>query len=286
MASPIWKGHISFGLVNIPVGLYSAESRDSLDFDLIDRRDGARVRYRRVNEETGEKVPWSEVAKGHQQPDGEYVLLDPEELKQADPEAAETVRILDFVEAGAIGPTYFDKPYYLAPEKSGRKGYVLLREAMRETGMVGVAKVVIRQREHLAALLPGERVLVLNLLRFAHELRDPAEELALPAEEPEEHGITKKEMKSAVRLIKDMAAEWDPAAYRDEYRRKVLEWIEAKAEEGETAAPPAGEGPEGQQAGKVVDMSELLEKSRQRRRKQGGKSSGGSKSKKKKSSGS
>jgi DNA end-binding protein Ku len=283
MASPIWKGHISFGLVNIPVGLYSAESTESLEFDLIDSRDGAHVRYQRVNEKTGEEVPWSEVAKGYEHQEGEYVLLDPQELKQVDPEAAETVRILDFVEAGAIDYPYFDKPYYLAPEKGGRKGYVLLREAMRQTGMAGVAKVVIRQREHLAALLAGEQVLVLNLLRFSHELRDPSQELNLPEDGPEEYGITKKELKSATRLIKDMAAEWDPTAYRDEYRQKVLEWIEAKAQEGETAAPPAGKSRKGQEAGKVVDMSELLEKSRQRRKKKGGKSGG---SKKKKSSGS
>src|SRR6266850_587667 len=150
---PIWKGTINFGLVNIPVALYSAEADGSLDFDLLDRRDFSRVRYRRVNEKTGREVPWDEIVKGYEYKKGQYVALTDDDFLKANVEATQSIDILDFVDAADISPIYFDKPYYLVPLKNGQRAYALLREVMKRTGKVGIARVVIRSRQHLAALL-------------------------------------------------------------------------------------------------------------------------------------
>jgi DNA end-binding protein Ku len=151
---PIWTGTINFGLVNIPVALHSAEANNSIDFDLLDKRDFSRVRYRRVNEKTGREVPWDAIVKGYEYKKGEYVALTDDDFLKANAEATQSIDILDFVDAADISPVYFDKPYYLAPLKNGQRAYALLREVLRRTGKVGIARVVIRTREHLAALLP------------------------------------------------------------------------------------------------------------------------------------
>ena len=150
---PIWKGTINFGLVNIPVALYSAEADSSIDFDLLDKRDFSRVRYRRVNEKTGREVPWDEIVKGYEYKKGEYVALTDDDFLKANVEATQSIDILDFVDAADISPIYFDKPYYLVPLKNGQRAYALLREVLKRTGKVGIARVVIRTRQHLAALL-------------------------------------------------------------------------------------------------------------------------------------
>ena len=174
LGRPIWKGTINFGLVNIPVALYSAEADNSIDFDLLDKRDFSRVRYRRVNEKTGREVPWDEIVKGYEYKKGEYVALTDDDFLKANVEATQSIDILDFVDAADISPIYFDKPYYLVPLKNGQRAYALLREVLKRTGKVGIARVVIRTRQHLAALLADGPVLILNLLRFSHELRDPS----------------------------------------------------------------------------------------------------------------
>ena len=166
MARPIWKGHISFGLINIPVTLYPAEQRSELHFNLIDDRNKARVRYQRVNERTGEEVPWDNIVKGYEYEENEYVLLGDADFKQADVKATQTVELEDFVTAEEINGIYFDKPYYLVPSKAGIKGYVLLRETLKKTKKMGIARVVIRTREYVAALFPKGRGLVLDLLRY------------------------------------------------------------------------------------------------------------------------
>ena len=181
MARAIWKGSISFGLVNIPVGLYTAEQRDDISMHLLDRRNMARVRYKRVNEETGREVPWEEIVHGYEYEDGEYVVLSEEDLKRANPEATQTIDIVGFVEADEISPLYFDKPYYLGPQKKSEKGYALLREAFeahRQGGhrQGGHPHPAVPRRGHVA-----EDLLVLELLRFAHELRE-AEDLDLPGQ--------------------------------------------------------------------------------------------------------
>src|SRR5215813_1108253 len=205
MARPIWKGHISFGLVNIPISLYSAEDRTDLSFQLLDSRDHAHVRYHRVNEVTGEEVPWDRIVKGYEYDDGNYVLLSEEELENASPELTKTIEIEQFVDVADIDIRYFERPYMLVPDKKGEKGYVLLREAIAESGKAGIAKVVIRGRQYLAALMAQGNALVLELLRFHQELIDLAE-FDLPSSNLREYGVAKKEIDLAMKLIGGMTA--------------------------------------------------------------------------------
>lgn len=262
-ARPVWKGHISFGLVNIPITLYSAEKRVDLQFRMLDSRNNARVRYERVNEETGEEVPWNEIVKGYEYEDGAYVLLTDEDFKQVKPEATQTIELEQFVDAKAVDYVYFDKPYYLVPGRKGEKGYVLLREALRRSGKIGIARVVIRAREYLAALLPEGDALVLDLMRFHQELRQP-EELELPREDPVVYKISDREIAMAEQLVESMSADWDPSRFRDEYRERLLEYIDEKAREPGKVAAKAGEVPEPVATAEIIDLMELLKKSVER----------------------
>ncbi len=260
MARPIWKGHISFGLVSIPITLYSAEKRFDLHFKLLDSRDKAKIRYSRVNEVTGEEVPWDQIVKGYEYDDDKYVIVDDEEFKKVAVEATRTIEIEDFVDRDSIDYVYFDKPYFVAPDKKNQKGYVLLREVLRNTGKVGIAKVVIHTREYLSALFAMEDVLVLELLRFQQELRSPGE-FDLPEGGLSDYKVTKKEVDLAENLVEAMTTEWQPDKYKDEYRAELMEWIQKKAKSGGAEVPPeSAEEPE-EEGGKVIDMMELLKKS-------------------------
>ncbi|HKK52387.1 MAG TPA: Ku protein [Myxococcota bacterium] len=232
----IWKGHISFGLVSVPVRLYSAEQKADLQLHLIDSKNYSRIRYERVNAETGEEVPWDRAVKGYEYDDGNYVVLGKDELKQAAPEATRSIDIEEFVDLADIDPLFFDKPYFLEPDGRGAKAYALLREAMRESGRAGIARVVIRTRQYVAAMIPRGDGLVLNLLRYQQELRS-IEELDLPGD-LEEVGVKKTELKMARDLVKSMSGEWDPASYHDEYRERVMAWIEERIAAGEVEQAP------------------------------------------------
>ncbi len=257
MPRPIWKGHISFGLVNVPVILQSAEQRADLHFNLIDSRNEARVRYERVNEETGEEVPWNSIVKGFEYDENNYVLLKQKELEKASPELTKTIEIEQFVDLDEIDVAYFDKPYYLVPDKGGRKGYVLLREAMKKAGQVGIAQVAIRSRGHLAAVMPQGDVLLLELLRFHQEIRS-TDELDVPTSLAEVK-VTKKELELAGQLIEGMSAEWTPEKYRDEYRDALMELIESRISKGETAEVE-DEEPE-EESPRTVNFMDMLKKS-------------------------
>ncbi|HWM91363.1 MAG TPA: Ku protein [Thermoanaerobaculia bacterium] len=259
MARSIWKGSITFGLVNIPVGLYSAEKREeTVSFHLLDRRNMARVKYKRVNEETGREVPWDETVRGYEIEGGKHVVLSDEDLQRASPEKTQTVDILDFVDAEEIGPVFFDKPYYLAPDKRGAKSYALLRETLRRTKKVGISKVVIRTKQYLAAVMAQDEVIVLNILRFAHELRDP-KELDLPSGK---EGVSERELDMAERLVEGMVSDWDPEKYRDDYYKDLKKLIKERVEAGQLEespeAPPEAKKPE---RGQVVDLMALLKRS-------------------------
>lgn len=226
MPRAIWKGHVSFGLVNIPVALYPAEKRSELSFHMLDKRNKARIRFKRVNEETGEEVPWNDIVKAYDYGDGKYVEITDEDLKAAAPEKTQTAEILGFVDADQIDYVYYDKPYYLAPAKRGEKGYVLLRETLKRSGKVGIAKVVITSREHLAALVPeGEDAMALVLLRYAEEVRG-LDDLEVPAGGLKAQKVSDKEVQMAEKLVEAMSTDFDPAQYRDEYRDKLMEYIE------------------------------------------------------------
>jgi len=258
---PLWKGSINFGLVNIPVALYPAETSKSLDLDMLDRRDFAPIKYQRVNKQTGKEVPWDQIVKGYQYRKGEYVTLTDEELRRANVEATQSVDILDFVAGAEISPVYFDKPYYLEPLKNGRRAYMLLREVLTKSDKVAIARVVIRTREHLAAVIPQDDVLILNLLRFQHELRD-SKSLDLPEAGSKGRAISAGELQMAERLIEAMSGPWNPAKYRDEYREDVENLIEKKIKSGRPRAVAAhGKAPAPKPGGKVVDIMSLLQRS-------------------------
>src|SRR5581483_1137909 len=253
---PIWRGSLSFGLVNIPVALHAAETSNDISFKLLDRRNLAPVHYRRVNEETGNEVPWDEIVKGYEYEKGEYVPMTEADFERANSEATQTIEITDFVDDGDIDPVYYDKPYYLAPAKNAGKSYALLREVMRRTKTVGIAKVVIRSRQHLAAVFPQKSALVLELLRFAHELRD-ASGLDIPGDV----AIGEKELKMGERLIEAMADKWQPEKYRDEYREDLLALIERKVQEGKTKVIDERPPQAPKRRAKVIDIMDLLKRS-------------------------
>lgn len=264
MARALWKGSISFGLVNIPVGLYSAEDRDEgISFTQLDRRSMSPIGYRRYNKSTGEEVPWDEIVRGYEYEHGRYVVLGDEDFERANPKASRTVEILDFVDASEIEPVYFDKPYYLAPAGTTSKGYALLRETLRRTGKIGIARVVIRTREYLAAVIARDSVLVLEVLRYPYEIRSPAD-LDVPPEDLESVGVTEKELKMAERLVGEMVEAWEPAKYRDRYRDDLLARIQEKIKAGETEAAVEEEAAEEEAGAEVVDIMSLLKRSVER----------------------
>ena len=261
MARPVWKGAITFGLVHIPVNLYPGSTSSTLDLDLLDKRDFAPVGYQRINKRTGKAVAPDQIVKGYEYAKGEYVVVSDADFEQANVNATQTVEIQAFVEASEIAPCYFDTPYYLEPGKRAGKGYALLRETLRKTGRVGVATVVIRARQHLAVVMPVGRLLVLNTLRFADEIR-PASGLDLPAANLKTAGVSAKELELAERLVKDMTETWRPDAYRDTYRDDLLARIEHKVKSGQThdiGGDAEREPP--RRGAQVIDLMAALKKS-------------------------
>lgn len=260
MSRPIWKGQISFGLVNVPVVLYSAEQRADLSFRLIDSRNSARVRYERVNEETGEEVPWDKIVKGYEYEDGNYVLLSDEELEHASVEMTRTIEIQEFVDLSQIDMRYFDRPYVLVPGKNGEKGYVLLREAIAKSGRAGIASVVIRSRQYLAALVADGDALLLELLRYPQELRK-MKEFDLPGQDLRQHKVSKKEIELAEELIDGMTAEWDAEEHHDEYRDALMKLIELKVKSGQTEAIEDFGDEEAAELPKTLNFMDMLKRS-------------------------
>ncbi|MBA2654673.1 MAG: Ku protein [Gammaproteobacteria bacterium] len=255
---PIWKGQISFGLINIPVELYSAAKKTDLQFKLLDSRNKAKVRYERVNEKTGRDVPWSEIVKAYEVDKKNYVILEEEDFKNAAIENTQTFEIEDFIDRKSLDCTYFEKPYYLVPTQRSEKGYVLLREVLKKKEEVAIGKVIIRTRQYLAALLPHDDVLMLNILRFAEELRDTTG-LNVPKGGIKEYKITAKEVEMAEKLVESMTVKWNPKKYHDNYRDALMAWIKKKAKHGHIPMP-AKQEEEGKSA-EIVDFMELLKKS-------------------------
>jgi DNA end-binding protein Ku len=266
MARGLWKGAISFGLVNVPVELFSAEKRSSeLDLTMLDKRDLAPVGYKRYNKSSGEDVPWAEIVKGYEYEDGKYVVLSDEDFRRANVEAAKTVDIQAFVDAKDIPPLFFETPYYLSPGKRGEKAYALLRDALRKAGKAGIATVVIRTRQYLAAVMPQEDVLIMNTLRYADELK-AADELGIPAAALHAKASA-KEIDMALRLIEDMSEKWKPDKFKDTYREDLLARIEEKVKAGQTEEITQPEkGRKERAAGaEVIDLMALLKKSVERK---------------------
>jgi len=261
MARPIWNGTISFGLLNVPVQLFSGERTVDLHFRMLDSRDRKPIRYERVNADTGEEVAWKDIVKAFEYKKGNYVVIPEQELRAAAPEATETVAIETFVERDAISPTYFEKPYILVPRKKMEKGYVLLRETLKKTGRIGIGKVVIRTRQYLCALMPQEEALLLNLMRFPQELVPP-QEFELPAGKTSDYRITPREFEMAAQLIESMTADWKPAAFRDDFREKLQRFVSQRVAKAGSRKRPETEAPEpAKGTSNVVDFVALLQQS-------------------------
>ncbi len=254
MARAIWKGSISFGLVNIPIALYPATRREELKFRLLRKSDLSPVNYKRVAEKDGKEVPWDEIVKGYEYEKGNYVVLKDEDFQRVDLEATQAVDIQDFVDQNEIDPMFFCKPYYLEPQKGGDKAYALLRDALKDTNKVGIAKVVIKTQQYLAGVKPENGALVLELMHFADELADP-EKLHVPKKTE----VGKREINMAKSLIDSMSSKWNPEKYKDDYREALMEVIEEKVEAGgKEIEEKAKKAPK---PTKVIDLVSVLQKS-------------------------
>lgn len=262
MARSIWKGSIAFGLVNIPVSLTAAESKPDIQLHMVDSKNHSRIRYERVNADTGEEVPWDRLVKGYEHEEGQFILITEEEMESVRPELTKTIEITEFVALDEIDPILFDKPYYLEPEKRGFKAYSLLREALRSTGMAGISRVVIRTREYLSAMFVRGDVLMVMLLRFPQEIRVTSA-LELPASDEKKWMPVKKELDLAVRLIKEMSEKWKPDSFHDEYRDDLMAFIEKKIASGDSVddVVQTRDDEEEVAEGKVLDLASYLERS-------------------------
>ena len=241
MARSIWSGAISFGLVNVPVKLYTATSPKSVRFHQLSGKTGARIRQKRVDTVTGEEVPYEEIVKGYEITPDRYVVIQPDELEALDPKATKTIDIEEFVDLDEIDPIYYDHSYYLAPTAGGAKAYRLLLDAMRESGKVGIGKVVIRSKQQLCALRPTGEVLTLTTMLFGDEVLSPdrLDEL----ESVGEAEASERELRMAEQLIESLSGDFEPERFKDEYRERVLELIERKAAGEEIAVQPTAEEP-------------------------------------------
>jgi len=260
----LWKGAISFGLVHIPVALYSATTDHGIDFDWLDKRTMDPVGYKRINKKTGKEIARENIVKGIEYEDGEYVVLSDKEIADAYPKTTQTIEIESFVPANGIPFVYLERPYYVAPINRGTKVYALLRETLQRTQRIGVARVVIQTKQHLAALVPVGPGLVLNLLRWGADIR-PWTELPLPSEDAKKAGLREHELKMAEQLVEDMSAEWDPDDYKDEFKDEILRLVDRKVAAGQTETVTQIEPEEGQalesRGAKIIDLTELLQRS-------------------------
>jgi DNA end-binding protein Ku len=260
MARALWKGAISFGLVNIPVELYTAEDRKSFKFSMLDKRDLSPVGYKRYSKSSGKEVPWENVVKGYEYDKDQYVVLSDEDFKQANVRATQTIDIRAFVQAGEIPLEYYETPYYLAPGARGQKVYALLREALKATGRVAVAEVVLRTTPHLAVVYPEGKALMLNTLRYQDELKEPTG-LELPPESMKSAGVSAKEVELAKRLIDDMTGEWDPSQYKNTYHDDLMARIEEKIKKGQTEEITEAAKEDQPRTAQVIDLADLLKQS-------------------------
>jgi DNA end-binding protein Ku len=256
----LWKGAITFGLVHIPVGLHTASIEQGVDFDWLDKRSMDPVGYKRINKRTGKEIDKDDIVKGFEYEDGKYVVISPEEIEAIYPRTTQTIEIQRFIDANEIPFVYLERPYYVAPINKGQKVYALLREVLVKTGKVGLAKVVIATKQHLAALVPAGEVLVLNLLRWGDEVKSLAG-LDLPAAGVKGAKVNASEMKMAEQLVKDMSGKWNPDEFKDEFKHAVMKVVEKKVKAGdtETVIEPEEEAPA--EGAEIIDLTELLTRS-------------------------
>ena len=265
MSRIIWKGAISFGLVHVPVALYPASQEIGIDFDWLDKRSMDPVGYKRVNKRTGKEIERDDIVKGIKQQDGEYVVLSDEEIKAAYPVSTQTIEIERFVPANEIPFTYLEKPYYLAPIGKGEKVYALLRDAMAEAGVIGIARVVMHTKESLSALIPDGEALLLNTIRWAEEIR-PRSDIEFPPAGKSATKAKESELKMAGQLIRDMSGKWNPDDYADKFTHAIHDLAAKRVKAGKTEQVTSLEGDAAAPTSNVVDLTELLKKSLESRK--------------------
>ncbi|WP_371435063.1 Ku protein [Polaromonas sp.] len=256
----IWKGAITFGLVHIPVGLHTASIEQGVDFDWLDKRTMDPVGYKRINKKTGKEIDKENIVKGIAYEDGKYVIISPDEIEAVFPRTTQTIEIQRFIEADGIPFVYLERPYYLAPIGKGDKVYALLREVLLKTGKVGLAKVVIATKQHLAVLVPSDRALVLNLLRWGDEVRS-FDGLDLPSAGVKGAGISAAEMKMAEQLVMDMSGDWKPDDFKDEFKHQVMKLVAKKVKAGKTETVMQPEEEAAADSAQIIDLAELLAQS-------------------------
>ena len=249
----IWKGSISFGLITIPISLFPATRREELKFHMLRKSDLSPINYKRVAEADGKEVPWDQIVKGYEYEKGKFVVVSDEDFEKADVEATQTVDIVNFVELDEINPLFFYKPYYMQVEKGGEKAYSLLRDALTNSKKIGIARVVIKVREHLAAVKPQQSALMLELMHFAEELVDVSEFKA-----PTARAASKPEMNMAAQLIESMTDKWQPETYHDDYHEKLLKLIEEKVRRGSDKVPAPRKA---KKPSNVIDLVSVLQQS-------------------------
>ncbi|WP_322077468.1 non-homologous end joining protein Ku [Burkholderia cepacia] len=260
MARMIWKGAISFGLVHVPVQLFPATRTVKPSFRLLDRRSMDPVGYRQINKRTGREVTREDIVRGYEYEKERYVVLTDDEIRAANPESTQTVDIVTFVDEGAVSFLYLDTPYYLVPDRKGKKVYALLRDALKDSGKIGIAHVVMRDRQHLGALIPVGPLLALDTLRWQEELR-PLDELSVPAGDAKRAGVSARELAMAKKLIDDMSGSWTPDEYHDTFRDDILDLVERKVRAGRIEEIEDRPAQTGRAASNVVDLTELLKRS-------------------------
>ena len=226
----LWTGSVSFGLVNIPIKLYSAVQSSSLDLDMLDKRDHSNIKFKRVSEKTGKEVPWEDIVKGYKV-DSQYVILTDEDFKKASPEKTKTIDISEFVETEEVPPIYYDASYYMEPEKTGGKAYVLLRDALAKSKKAALGSFVLRNKENLCLIAPSEKILVLHKIRYADEIRS-SEDIKIP-----EAKVSNPEVQMALQLIEQLSGEFDVSKYKDTYTDTLMKFIQAKAKGKKFTAP-------------------------------------------------
>jgi DNA end-binding protein Ku len=260
----LWKGAISFGLVHIPVALHSATSDEGLDFDWLDKRSMDPVGYKRINKKTGREITKENIVKGIEYGgDGKYVVLSEEEIARAYPKSTQTIEIETFVPAAEIPFVYLERPYYIAPINKGQKVYALLRETLKRTGRIGIARVVIQTKQHLAALVPSGKGLVLNLMRWGNGVKT-MDNLDLPPESVKSAGLSPKELKMAEQLVNDMSGEWKPGDFTDLFKDRIMDLVKQRAKAGKTETVIQPQEEETSGGAEIIDLTELLQKSLRR----------------------
>jgi DNA end-binding protein Ku len=262
MARSLWKGAITFGLVNIPVELFPAEERKGFQFSMLDKRDFSPVGYKRYSKKSGKEVEWANIVKGYEYEKDQYVVLSDEDFRQANVKASRTIDIKAFVPIAEIPAQYYETPYYLAPGDRGEKVYALLRETLRATGRIAIAQVVVRTAQHLAAVVPVGRALMLVTMRYADELRGTSG-FELPPESLKSAGVSTKEVDLAKRLVDDMTEHWKPAEFKDTYHEDLMRRIHEKIKSGETKEITKREAEEGDEprSAQIIDLAALLKQS-------------------------